>query len=275
MELPVIDNTHPDRSPDRLTRLVKTAETELALTHCETTDLSGAQLFVCPERPRIYDANFAAGITAAGPEDLRPLLQEITDHYRSLSLDCHRLIPAHQQQWDADDQSVLSAHGYEAEENLVMVMDRVIRPPSVRDDLQILPARAAGRQYRAYQTAVHGALYAQEVADGLAACAVDVLDDSRLDMLVARLNGQIVAAAGVMTLNQSGVIWDVSTHPEYRRQGIQRTLLATLLDHCARAQLLTLALETEPDNQPAISLYESIGMVPACTYHVYRRAGST
>lgn len=270
MELPVIEWNSHDRAPDRVVRAVKMAAAELALSYCNVVDISEARLFSCRERADIREANFAADVTVRNPAAMEKLLTRIGSHYRSHSLVCHRLIPAQAVPEQDDATAVLARHGYAREPRLVMMMDRARWPASVRTDLQVLPARSAMRLYGAFQRAVHEVTYTTAVADGLAACAVDVLDDSRLDMFVARLNGRLVAAAGVMSLGQNGVLWDVSTHPDYRRQGIQKALLSYLLDHCARSQFVTLALETPPDNRPAIRMYESIGMTPLCTYDCYR-----
>lgn len=51
----------------------------------------------------------------------------------------------------------------------------------------------------------------------------------------------------------------LGVHPEHRRRGVGRALLAALLDRAARAQLLRVELQVRADNAPAIALYTQAG----------------
>jgi GNAT superfamily N-acetyltransferase len=54
----------------------------------------------------------------------------------------------------------------------------------------------------------------------------------------------------------------LGTAPKFRRHGVARALLATAEDRALQLGLRRVSLETEVDNAPARSLYESCGFVP-------------
>jgi len=61
---------------------------------------------------------------------------------------------------------------------------------------------------------------------------------------------------------------NLAVHPNYRRQGIGRTLMTFLLNQIRGKKALKVFLEVRPSNQPAIALYRSLGFKT-----LYRRPG--
>jgi ribosomal protein S18 acetylase RimI-like enzyme len=55
----------------------------------------------------------------------------------------------------------------------------------------------------------------------------------------------------------------LATAPEFRRQGVARALLAAAEEEARSLGLIRVCLETEVDNRPARSLYESCGFLVA------------
>jgi N-acetylglutamate synthase len=53
---------------------------------------------------------------------------------------------------------------------------------------------------------------------------------------------------------------DVFVEPEFRRRGLARAVMATLLEWGAEQGATTVWLHVETDNDPAVALYESIGL---------------
>ena len=77
---------------------------------------------------------------------------------------------------------------------------------------------------------------------------------------------QLIAIAGLITpeflkTRHIGRVTSLFVHPDHRRRGIARRLLADLF-HCAdRAALRSVRLEVVADNRDAIALYTSLGFV--------------
>jgi ribosomal protein S18 acetylase RimI-like enzyme len=84
----------------------------------------------------------------------------------------------------------------------------------------------------------------------------------------ATLPGRAVGRASV-DADWLGV-HDVVVEPAHRRQGLARAVLGALLEWGAEQGALTVWLHVETDNEPAIALYESLGLEVhhACRYLV-------
>ncbi len=86
-------------------------------------------------------------------------------------------------------------------------------------------------------------------------------------VLVARSDDRLVGfGIGRITLlppffaeRRRGFIQDVFTHPDYRRRGIARRLVETLLDWLREEQVETVELTVATNNAEAIRLWESLG----------------
>jgi ribosomal protein S18 acetylase RimI-like enzyme len=68
-------------------------------------------------------------------------------------------------------------------------------------------------------------------------------------------------------------IHDVYVEPEHRRRGLARAVMSALLDWGAEQGATTVWLHVETDNEPAIALYESMGLAVhhACRYLAFAR----
>ncbi|MBE7044290.1 MAG: ribosomal-protein-alanine N-acetyltransferase [Ruminococcaceae bacterium] len=76
---------------------------------------------------------------------------------------------------------------------------------------------------------------------------------------LAKDAGKTVGYCGYWQVADEGDITNIAVHPDYRRQGIAKKLLETVIK-CAKKQALVLmTLEVRKSNQAAISLYEKYG----------------
>jgi ribosomal protein S18 acetylase RimI-like enzyme len=83
------------------------------------------------------------------------------------------------------------------------------------------------------------------------------------DLLIARLNGDIVGMATLVTFplptGLRGHVDDVVVDEAHRGQGIARKLLDAITQLASSHQLRTLDLSSRPSRAAAIRLYESVG----------------
>ena len=63
---------------------------------------------------------------------------------------------------------------------------------------------------------------------------------------------------------------DLEVHPEHRRKGYGRHLVAEVLRHAREQGTASVAVQTRSTNLPALSLYESLGFAPSETATLYR-----
>lgn len=86
--------------------------------------------------------------------------------------------------------------------------------------------------------------------------------NGRSCFLAAKDGGTLLGYLGMEYILDEGSITNVAVLPEYRRQGIARALLATLLEEARRLSLATVTLEVRASNEAAIALYEGMGFLP-------------
>lgn len=76
---------------------------------------------------------------------------------------------------------------------------------------------------------------------------------------VARLTGELVGYLCLWEVGPELHITNLAVHPEWRRQGIARTLLGEVLEDARRRRLTLAFLEVRPTNSEARALYERFG----------------
>ena len=77
--------------------------------------------------------------------------------------------------------------------------------------------------------------------------------------LVIRLGGRLVGYLCLWEIGHEIHITNLAVHPDWRRQGLARSLIQSVLED-ARGRGVTLAfLEVRPTNTEALGLYESLG----------------
>jgi len=76
---------------------------------------------------------------------------------------------------------------------------------------------------------------------------------------VARIAGELVGYLCLWEVGSELHITNLAVHPEWRRRGIARTLLSTILEDARRRRLSSAFLEVRPTNLEARGLYEGFG----------------
>ncbi len=75
-----------------------------------------------------------------------------------------------------------------------------------------------------------------------------------------------VAVGLTVTEGNFMVIYNMYTHPDYRRQGIAKSLLAKMIEKGKKDNVKNVYLQVEADNLDAIKLYSKIGMKECYRY---------
>ena len=76
---------------------------------------------------------------------------------------------------------------------------------------------------------------------------------------VAEVDGRVVGYVGSQTVLGETDMMNIATHPDYRKQGIAKALINTLISALAEQGSHSLMLEVRASNEPAKSLYGSMG----------------
>jgi len=75
---------------------------------------------------------------------------------------------------------------------------------------------------------------------------------------VAENCGQIIGYAGVWLVTDEGHITNVAVHPDFRRKGIARELVSSLMESSGKEGIKSYTLEVRISNEEAIELYKNL-----------------
>lgn len=99
------------------------------------------------------------------------------------------------------------------------------------------------------------------------------LESNHIRYVAAREDDKLVGYAGISRLGRRRPyeyeIHTIGVDPEYQGRGIGRRMMTELLEYASEG---TVFLEVRTDNEPAISLYESLGFVNVGLRRRYYRA---
>ena len=86
------------------------------------------------------------------------------------------------------------------------------------------------------------------------------LESPNSKYIIAKTNdGEIIGFAGIKILVDNADIMNIVVKKSWRNQGVGNLLLTNLISLCKDLNLLSLSLEVNEDNLPAIHLYEKFG----------------
>lgn len=91
----------------------------------------------------------------------------------------------------------------------------------------------------------------------------ELTENGRAFYIVAETEGQVVGYAGLWAILDEGHITNVAVAPEFRRRGVGKAIVATLLDASRQNGLSSFTLEVRESNLPAQGLYSQFGFRPA------------
>ena len=84
--------------------------------------------------------------------------------------------------------------------------------------------------------------------------------ENPLSLWLAARDGEVVAGyVGSQSVLGEADMMNLAVAPDYRRQGIARALVKTLIRELGAAQVTSLTLEVRAGNGPALALYEALG----------------
>jgi putative acetyltransferase len=270
MDLPIAPQTYQP-SADALVRAIKRVDVMLARTAAVETPLDVATVFTHADRPHVHMVNFAADVRCPEGQTSAQVFDAIDTAFAQAGTSCFRVMAA-DTHWSADLAAEAQVRGY-AKSSRQLLLLQSYTPPSLNEALQVIPARAAYPQMRAFsrQAAIDEQHVDARVADDLAATQIDHLDEPRVEAFLGRLDGEAAGVVKLVTLGQIGVIDDVYVAPAFRRRGVAATLLAHTMDHCQRALFEQVILEVDAADREAQRLYTRLGFKPATEFHHYQR----
>lgn len=84
----------------------------------------------------------------------------------------------------------------------------------------------------------------------------EIMENGRACYIVAEIADEIVGYAGLWGILDEGHITNVAVDPKYRRKGIGRAVVETLIKVSEKKHLNSFTLEVRESNFPAQALYE-------------------
>lgn len=91
----------------------------------------------------------------------------------------------------------------------------------------------------------------------------ELLQNPRAFYLVAARGGRVVGYAGMWLIIDEGHITNIAVHPDHRRTGVAKSLIASLAEAGCSQGIKRYTLEVRVSNTPAQTLYRRIGFKPS------------
>jgi hypothetical protein len=207
--------TTPNSSPDQLVRLFHQSQLEWARHLGVESELDFGRWIA----DGLFEAYLVSGISV---EDV--ISQMSTREWTFCTL--NPSVPSDQTEPLAE---ALLAQGWNSRSINILYRQQLGTP--ILNGLQaikIIPARASFRHYRQLLESIH-----PDSADA----AMQHLDDSHFDALLALKDGNPIGSIGVLTSGEVGTIREWHVSPAHRHPGIANLLLGRALEICNRSVL--------------------------------------
>ena len=147
------------------------------------------------------------------------------------------MLLARESTWSETLVSQFESHGYQPQKVTVYLLTGYLRPTQIDKTLQIIPGRAAYKQLQQFfkHDATSGDSINDIKANDLACTQIDFLDEPRTESFLGRRNGNPVGSVCLVSLGQTGMIYNATAAQDTFSSETMITLLAHTLDHCQRA----------------------------------------
>jgi len=273
MELPIAPRA-VQVSPDELIRAAKRTSIILGRMAATESQLDSATALTNSDRPDVQTANFAADVHL--PEDVEApeVFEQISKHFDHAGTVCKMLL-ARESTWPETLVSQFESHGYQPQKVTVYLLTGYLRPTQIDKTLQIIPGRAAYKQLQQFfkHDATSGDSINDIKANDLACTQIDFLDEPRTESFLGRRNGNPVGSVCLVSLGQTGMIYNVTAAQDTFSSETMITLLAHTLDHCQRALFEQVIVECA-DQNPAADVFLQLGFRPAASYIKFLGTGN-
>jgi GNAT superfamily N-acetyltransferase len=257
--LPILTTSAGRPDDATLVRYFQQAQRSWTAHLAEEESLDFGIAWVNARLPRVHIANRLFDVAlpdGTGPEQAYRTAQE---HFARLGATCWQWVmnSAASVERTAPMVEYLLSHAYRAEPCDIAYLDRMTATisPGAAEQLTIIPARASFR----HAQVLHGESSRRWDEPQLAEAAMLHLDDPHFDALLALKDGVAVAHAGVLAVGEIGMIEEVFVSEPFRRRGIGTTMMARVLEICARSLFKHVLLGVAPNNEPAKRLYQRLG----------------
>jgi len=229
-------------------------------------NLSCGVAFTSTKYPELATANQVREVVIPPGGSMAAAQAEVEDHFSGLGLRCRRWVPAATQPPDPLE-AYLTAQGYVACPHVAMRLQEI---PLFRDvpGVRIVPARAMRRALR--QLVLENPYHPPALRNIAAQLELDRLDDPRMDMQIALVEGKPAGYAALLQVGELGGIYNVYVAEPFRRRGVATAMMKSLLALARRLALRTVALEVDAGNGTAQRFYERCGFVAAGSFVDFR-----
>jgi ribosomal protein S18 acetylase RimI-like enzyme len=216
--------------------------------------------FSCPRLAPLPAGNEFREVWIDDAGQVGAALAEVDAHFAQRGVHCHRWALAESQD-PGIVEAGLAAAGYRREDLQVLALGAW---PSSRefDHVRVLPARP---MRAAYQTVLEfaSAEDAPAAREEFVVAGVDRLDDHRMDMNVAMVEGKPAGACALFQVGDIARIVDLYVAPQFRRRQVATALLDHVIAMARRLMMRIVCIETPESNAAGLELLDRMGFVNA------------
>jgi len=267
MPLPVIQ-THGTAWAGDLARLFSQVQRRWLESMAEAAELPVGTALSSRDYSRVYDANNICDAALPPGTDAAAAVRQVNEHFSARGTRCAywTLRPSAPPQSTAPLAAHLLELGYRPAHSAIMSW-QPSQPLPQRPPIMVIPARASYAHWELLEQ--ESAQRWPEAAEELVAAHRARLDDPHVDALLAMKEAAAAGSAALLCAGELGLVGTLYVAAAFRQQGVGKALMVGLLDLAHRAVLRHVFLEVEPDNHPAVALYEACGFTRLGTYTRY------
>jgi len=223
----------------------------------DAESLSCGVTFRCVRFRGLAEANQIREVVVDTADGAETAFESVERYFAEHGLQCHRWAPS----IDADPavlDGCLAPRGFVARRYQAMMLSDW---PTLNENQQvrILPARPMRDAFRT--TYIDASLAGTHDPELAAAAAMDRLDEAAMDMFVAVVDKKPVGRGGLFTVGDIGRVVDVGVLPEWRGQGVGRSLMRHILTLARRLMPRVVCLPVEAGDEAAGALLRQCGFV--------------